>query len=78
MPNRPFWSGPVSYVRSILVRDARGDELRIYEFEDRRFFKKVRRLELDTGELVRAFEDVFVIVATGEKLVRVCHYSDGS
>lgn len=61
----------MSYVRSIPVRDARGDELTIHEFQDRRFLKKVRRLKLDTGELVHAVEDAFVIVATGELLVRM-------
>lgn len=61
----------MSYVRSIPVRDARGEELTIHEYHDRRFLKKVRRLNLDTGELVHAVDDAFVIVATGEMLVRM-------
>ncbi len=61
----------MSYVRSIPVRDAKGDELTIHEFQDRRFLMKVRRLRLDTGEVVHPVEDAFVIAATGERLVRM-------
>jgi hypothetical protein len=62
----------VSYVRSILVEDANGEELIVYEFHDRRFLRKVRRMKLDTGELVEALcPNSFVITATGEKLVRL-------
>jgi hypothetical protein len=62
----------VSYVQGIPVKDANGDELTVYEFQDRRFLTKVRRLKLDSGELVEPVcENSFVVVATGEKLVRV-------
>ena len=59
----------MSYVRSIPVVDARGAEVTVYEFHDRRFLKRVRRMKLCTGELVVESGDGFVIVATGEKLV---------
>lgn len=62
----------MSYVRSIPVTDANGDQLTLYEFQERRFIKKVRRLNLDTGELVEAIgANSFVIVATGERLTRL-------
>jgi hypothetical protein len=62
-------SGPVSYVRSIPVRDESGADLTVYEFHDRRFLKRVRRMKLCTGEMVEADSDGFVIIATGEKLL---------
>ncbi|HWI76819.1 MAG TPA: hypothetical protein VNS53_07045 [Sphingomicrobium sp.] len=61
----------MSYVRSILVRDGRGDQVTLYEFQDRRFLRNVRRLKLDSGELVEARDGAFVVVATGERLVPV-------
>jgi hypothetical protein len=61
----------VEYARSILVRDANGDEFLIYEFQDRRFLKKVRSWKLDTGEMVEEKSGELVIVRTGERLVRV-------
>jgi hypothetical protein len=61
-------SGPVSRVTAIPVRDANGVELTVYQFEDRRFLHKVRRLKLDTGEMVERSGDGFVIVSTGERL----------
>jgi hypothetical protein len=61
----------VSYVKSIPVTDARGDEVTIHEFHDRRFLKKVRRLKLDTGELVEERSDGFLVVGTGERLIPV-------
>jgi hypothetical protein len=59
----------VSYVRSIPVVDASGAEVTVYEFHDRRFLKRVRRMKLCTGELVEERDGEFVIVATGERLV---------
>lgn len=56
-------------VRTIPVRDANGDEFTLYEFEDRRFLRKVQRLKLCTGELVALIDDAFVVVGTGERLV---------
>jgi hypothetical protein len=71
-PNRPQGSGPVSYVRSIRVLDANGYEFILHEFHDRRFLRKVRRMKLDTGELVdHVDDDTFVIVGTGERLTRI-------
>jgi hypothetical protein len=65
-------SGPVSYVRSIPVIDALGVEIIVYEFQDRRFLRKVRRMKLDTGELVeRVCDQTFQVIGTGEKLTRV-------
>jgi hypothetical protein len=61
----------VSYVRSIPVRDSNGDELILYEFQDRRFLRKVRRLKLDSGEFVQAVGDAFIVPATGEHLVPI-------
>jgi hypothetical protein len=61
----------VSYVRSIRVMDANGIDLTLYEIHERRFFRKVRRLTLETGEIVREVEGRLVIVGTGEMLTRV-------
>lgn len=61
----------MSYVRSILVRDGRGDQVTLYEFRDRRFLRKVRRMKLDSGELVEIRNGALVVVATGETLVPV-------
>ena len=62
----------MEFSNSIPVTDANGDELTIYEFHERRFLRKVRRMKLCTGELVEALDDnVFVLVSTGEKLTRV-------
>ena len=56
-------------MRSIPVVDASGAEVTVYEFHDRRFLKRVRRMKLCTGELVEERDGEFVIVATGERLV---------
>ena len=62
----------MQFLRSIPVRDANGDELTIYEFHERRFLRKVRRMKLCTGEQVEAVdENTFALVTTGEKLTRV-------
>jgi hypothetical protein len=58
----------VGIVRTIPVTDRNGDEFTLYEFQDRRFLKKVRRLKLCTGETVELLDGDFVIVGTGEKL----------
>jgi hypothetical protein len=54
----------------IPVIDGNGDAATVYEFQDRRFLRKVRRWKLDSGELVEAVDEHFVVPATGEKLVR--------
>ena len=68
-------------VEAILVRDAQGDELTVYEYQE--FVPHLtslgllrgaghKRLVLDTGEAVaRVDQFTFVIVATGEKLSRI-------
>lgn len=62
----------MSYVRSIPVVDAKGAGLTVYEYRDRRFLTKARRYELCTGESVEPAEtDTFLVVATGEELLRV-------
>ena len=62
----------MSYVRSIPVVDVNGDQLILFEFEDRRFISKTRRLRLDSGELVeRINDDSFTVAATGEVLRRL-------
>lgn len=58
-------------VRTIPVRDQNGDEFTVYEFQDRRFLRKVRRLKLCNGETVERLGDRLIIVATGEELVQV-------
>ena len=59
-------------VRTIPVTDRHGDEFKLYEFQDRRFLKKVRRLKLCTGEHVeRSGDGTLVVVGTGEKLMPV-------
>lgn len=59
---------------AIPVRDAKGDELTVYEIRDRTgMFGLIgdKRLELCTGELVEAVgPDTFVVLATGERLTR--------
>ena len=70
-------SGPVKFVRSIPVWDENGDQLTIYEFQDLRFLRKVRRMKLCTGERVEQIhENTFAIVGTGEKLTRIAEVSD--
>ena len=55
-------------MRTIAVTDRNGDEFIVYEFHDRRFFRKVRRMTLCTGETVEQLGDQLVIAATGERL----------
>jgi hypothetical protein len=55
-----------------VVEDASGARFQLYEFRGSRFFLRVRRFVLDTGEPVRRVDfDNYVISATGEPLVRV-------
>ncbi len=61
----------MSKVREIPVRDANGDELTLYEIQDHRYFSKVRRLKLCTGETVEAKGDELVVSGTGEKLIQL-------
>ncbi len=62
----------MEFLRSIPVKDANGDELTVYEFHERRFLRRVRRMKLCTGEPVEALDDkFFVLVSTGERLTRV-------
>ena len=61
----------MSYVRSIPVTDVNGADLTVYEFHDRRFLRKVRRLKLCTGETVESREGGLVVAKTGERLIRV-------
>jgi hypothetical protein len=61
----------VGIVRKVPVTDRNGDELTLYEFQDRRFLRKVRRWKLCTGELVEERGDGFVIAVTGERLTKV-------
>jgi hypothetical protein len=58
----------VSYVGSIQVRDTNGDEFTLYEFRDRRFLRSVRRMKLETGELVQEIDGALVVAETGERL----------
>lgn len=62
----------MEYLRGIPVRDGNGDELTVYEFHERRFLRRVRRMKLCTGEPVEPLDDRhFVLVSTGERLTRV-------
>ena len=67
-------------IRAIRVKDANGDELTLYEYEQAASYLimmglnrvPATRLALDTGEETeRVDDDTFVIVATGERLMRV-------
>lgn len=61
----------MSLVRKILVKDGNGDSITLYEVTQRRFLRTVRRLKLDSGELVKPVGDQFIVVATGETLVPI-------
>jgi len=61
----------VGLVRKIEVADRHGDQFTLYEFQDRRFLKKVRRMKLETGELVEEVDGALLVVGTGEQLVRI-------
>jgi hypothetical protein len=54
-----------------MVADSHGDQFTLYEFHDRRFLRKVRRMKLETGELVQERAGELVVVATGEKLAKI-------
>jgi hypothetical protein len=60
----------VGIVRTIPVTDRNGDEFTVYEFQDRRFLRKVRMMKLCTGELVQEIEGALIVAGTGETLVR--------
>jgi hypothetical protein len=61
----------VSVVRSIPVQDANGDQLTVYELQDRRFIRRTRRLQLCTGELVHSLNDDTFQLPSGELLQRL-------
>lgn len=58
----------MAFVRSYPVKDQNGDQLTLYEFQERRFVRKVRRLKLCTGETVQRFGDDLIVIGTGERL----------
>ena len=67
-------------IKAIPVMDAHGDTLTLYEYRRIMSFLAVlkslgrgaRRLALDTGEEVKRLDkNVFVLVATGERLTRI-------
>jgi len=60
-----------SYVGSIQVEDASGYRFAVHEYQRRRWFTRTIRHVLDSGELVRRVNEThFVVVATGETLLR--------
>ena len=61
----------VSYLRSIRVTDANGDEVTVHEYEEREFLTKKHRFSLETGELAEEADGGFIVLATGEMLTRV-------
>jgi len=61
----------VAVVRTIPVTDRNGDQLTVYEFHDRRFLRKVRKMKLCTGEPVQQFDGELVVIGTGERLIKL-------
>jgi hypothetical protein len=62
----------VQYAATHTVEDASGARFQLYEFRGSRFFMRIRKFELDTGEPVKRVDfDTYVIAKTGETLVRV-------
>jgi hypothetical protein len=62
----------VEYAATHVVEDASGARFQLYEFRGSRFFMRIRKFELDTGEPVERIDfDNYVISGTGEPLVRV-------
>jgi hypothetical protein len=59
------------YLRSIRVTDANGDEITVHEYEEREFLTKKHRFSLETGELAEEANGGFIVVATGQMLIRV-------
>lgn len=60
-----------SYVGCVRVEDASGCQFEVHEYERRKWFVRVRRLVLDSGEPVRRIDDTtYVVAATGETLLR--------
>ena len=55
-------------VRTIAVTDRHGDEFTVYEFQDRRFLRKIRQMRLCTGEVVQEVNGALVVAGTGETL----------
>ncbi len=67
-------------IRAIRVKDANGDELALYEYQQPASYlvmmglnrAPATRLALDTGEEAeRIDDDTFVLIATGEQLTRI-------
>jgi hypothetical protein len=67
-------------IRAIRVRDANGDELTLYEYDQEASYlitmglsrASATRLALDTGEeATRIDDDTFELVTSGEHLTRV-------
>ena len=58
-------------MRSIRVSDANGDEITVHEYEEREFLTKKHRFSLETGELAEEANGGFIVVATGQMLIRV-------
>ncbi|MBV9528329.1 hypothetical protein [Sphingomonas sp.] len=61
----------MSKVTAIPVIDGNGDHVTIYQFEDRRFIRHVRRFKLDTGDAVERIDDETFVLANGETLRRL-------
>ena len=59
------------YLRSIRVTDANGNEITVHEYEEREFLTKKHRFSLETGELAEEANGGFIVVATGQMLIRV-------
>jgi hypothetical protein len=62
----------VEYAATYTVEDASGARFQMYEFRGSRFFMRVRKFRLDTGEPVTRIDfDNYLIATTGKPLVRV-------
>ena len=60
------------YVRSIPVEDASGARFEVHEFLVRRWIRRSRLFELDTGEAALIVDgNTFALVRTGERFVRI-------
>ena len=61
----------MDYRGRITVADASGCRFQIHEYRDRRLFRTIRRLVLETGEAVRAVDEHTFELPSGERLVRI-------
>lgn len=61
----------MSKVTAIPVIDGNGDRVTVYQFDDRRFLRNVKKFKLDTGQTVERLDEDTFTLATGERLTRI-------